>query len=148
MSSLWVSVRGVPADLTSAPGVRNLRHIATTMAQQKLAYEFPYSSFELETDLTFILLSEGKAILPVGRLTPIAELGAELILSVVHARRPTASSTSSPVPPLAPPPLRHQPNSTPSAPSSQSRGAPSLPSRPRCLRCGRITVSPPSHGHH
>lgn len=35
------------------------------MAQQKLSYEFPYSSFELETDLSFILLSEGKAILPV-----------------------------------------------------------------------------------
>lgn len=37
------------------------------MAQQKLSYEFPYSSFDLETDLTFILLSEGKAIIPVCR---------------------------------------------------------------------------------
>ncbi|GAA6026949.1 hypothetical protein JCM8097_005989 [Rhodosporidiobolus ruineniae] len=45
-------------------GVRNLRHLATTVAQQKLAYEFPYSSFELETDLNFILLSEGRAIVP------------------------------------------------------------------------------------
>lgn len=38
------------------------------MAQQKLSYEFPYSSFDLETDLTFILLSEGKAIIPVCHL--------------------------------------------------------------------------------
>lgn len=48
--------------------MRNLRHLATTIAQQKLTYEFPYSSFELETDLSFILLSEGKAIVPVSLL--------------------------------------------------------------------------------
>lgn len=47
--------------------MRNLRHLATAITQQKLAYEFPYSSFELDTDLNFVLLSEGKAILPVGR---------------------------------------------------------------------------------
>ena len=46
--------------------MRNLRHLATAITQQKLAYEFPYSSFELDTDLNFVLLSEGKAILPVG----------------------------------------------------------------------------------
>lgn len=46
-------------------GVRNLRHIATTVAQQKLSYQFPFSSFELETDLDFIILSVGKAIIPV-----------------------------------------------------------------------------------
>lgn len=57
-----------PATLTEGArrtGVRNLRHVATTVAQQKLSYEFPFSSFELETDLNFILLSEGKAIVPV-----------------------------------------------------------------------------------
>lgn len=46
-------------------GVRNLRHLATAITQQKVSYEFPYSSFELDTDLNFVLLSEGKAILPV-----------------------------------------------------------------------------------
>ena len=56
------------------PGVRNLRHLATAITQQKLAYEFPYSSFELDTDLNFVLLSEGKAILPVG-LEPIPPAG-------------------------------------------------------------------------
>lgn len=51
--------------LRTLAGVRNLRHLATAITQQKLAYEFPYSSFELDTDLSFVLLSEGKAILPV-----------------------------------------------------------------------------------
>ncbi|GAA5941819.1 uncharacterized protein JCM15063_000785 [Sporobolomyces koalae] len=45
-------------------GVRNLRSLSTTIAQQKLAYEFPFSSFELETDLGFVVVSEGKAIVP------------------------------------------------------------------------------------
>ncbi|POY76677.1 hypothetical protein BMF94_0269 [Rhodotorula taiwanensis] len=45
-------------------GVRNLRHLATAITQQKVSYEFPYSSFELDTDLNFVLLSEGKAVLP------------------------------------------------------------------------------------
>lgn len=51
--------------LTPCKGVRNLRHLTTTIASQKLSYEFPYSSFDLETDLAFILLSEGKALVPV-----------------------------------------------------------------------------------
>lgn len=51
-------------------GVRNLRHLTTTVASQKLSYEFPYSSFDLETDLAFILLSEGKALVPVRPLLP------------------------------------------------------------------------------
>lgn len=48
-----------------AKGVRNLQHLTTTVATQKLAYEFPYSSFDLDTDLAFIVLSEGKALIPV-----------------------------------------------------------------------------------
>jgi hypothetical protein len=66
----WGPTRWKEADLRlpvrGPPGVRNLRHLATAITQQKLAYEFPYSSFELDTDLNFVLLSEGKAILPVG----------------------------------------------------------------------------------
>lgn len=46
-------------------GVRNLRNLSTTISQQKLAYEFPFSSFDLETDLGFVVLSEGKAFIPV-----------------------------------------------------------------------------------
>ncbi|GAA5953960.1 hypothetical protein JCM3765_000708 [Sporobolomyces pararoseus] len=45
-------------------GVRNLRSLSTTISQQKLVYEFPFSSFELETDLGFLVVSEGKAIVP------------------------------------------------------------------------------------
>ncbi|GAA5883357.1 hypothetical protein JCM16303_006707 [Sporobolomyces ruberrimus] len=45
-------------------GVRNLRSLSTTVSQQKLVYEFPFSSFELETDLGFLVVSEGKAIVP------------------------------------------------------------------------------------
>ncbi|GAA5874258.1 hypothetical protein JCM3774_000922 [Rhodotorula dairenensis] len=67
-------------------GVRNLRHLATAITQQKLAYEFPYSSFELDTDLNFVLLSEGKAILPTD--------------CVVYVR-PAASSSKQPVRPDA-----------------------------------------------
>lgn len=51
-------------------GVRNLRSLATAVTQQKLSYEFPYSSFDLDTDLNFVLVSEGKAILPV-RVPPL-----------------------------------------------------------------------------
>ncbi|GAA5900559.1 uncharacterized protein JCM6883_002882 [Sporobolomyces salmoneus] len=61
-------------------GVRNLRSLSTTISQQKLVYEFPFSSFELETDLGFIVASEGKSIVPTDctvfvepkrRMTPI-----------------------------------------------------------------------------
>ncbi|KAK4053744.1 hypothetical protein OIV83_001400 [Microbotryomycetes sp. JL201] len=59
-----VDMRGITEGKLDDRGVRNLRHLATTMAQQKLSYEFPFSCFELETDLPFVLLSEGKAIIP------------------------------------------------------------------------------------
>jgi hypothetical protein len=70
-------------------GVRNLRHIATTIAQQKLAYEFPYSSFELETDLNFLVLSEGKAIVPVSfSLSLLSLLAGPLTSSSFPSFRP------------------------------------------------------------
>ncbi|CEQ39904.1 SPOSA6832_01455 [Sporobolomyces salmonicolor] len=59
-----VDMRGLAEGKLEDTGVRNLRHLATTVAQQKLAYAFPFSSFDLDTDLGFILLSEGKAIVP------------------------------------------------------------------------------------
>ncbi|GAA6056399.1 hypothetical protein JCM3770_000683 [Rhodotorula araucariae] len=63
-TAVVVDLRGVGEGKLEDIGVRNLRHLATTIAQQKLSYEFPYSSFDLETDLNFIVLSEGKAIVP------------------------------------------------------------------------------------
>lgn len=53
------------ARVSEVTGVRNLRSLSTTVSQQKLVYEFPFSSFELETDLGFLVVSEGKAIVPV-----------------------------------------------------------------------------------
>ncbi|BGP13969.1 hypothetical protein JCM10213v2_001907 [Rhodosporidiobolus nylandii] len=64
-TAVLVDLRGISEGKLEDTGVRNLRHLATTVSQQKLAYEFPFSSFELDTDLNFILLSEGKAIVPV-----------------------------------------------------------------------------------
>ncbi|GAA6044679.1 hypothetical protein NBRC10513_004549 [Rhodotorula toruloides] len=64
-TAVVLDLRGIGEGKLEDTGVRNLRHVATTVAQQKLSYEFPFSSFELETDLNFILLSEGKAIVPV-----------------------------------------------------------------------------------
>ncbi|GAA5901458.1 hypothetical protein JCM8208_001808 [Rhodotorula glutinis] len=63
-TAVVVDLRGIGEGKLEDMGVRNLRHLATTVSQQKLAYEFPFSSFELETDLNFVLLSEGKAIVP------------------------------------------------------------------------------------
>ncbi|GAA5929302.1 hypothetical protein JCM3775_002304 [Rhodotorula graminis] len=63
-TAVVVDLRGIGEGKLEDTGVRNLRHLATTVAQQKLAYEFPFSSFDLETDLNFLLLSEGKAIVP------------------------------------------------------------------------------------
>ncbi|GAA5927019.1 hypothetical protein JCM10213_005555 [Rhodosporidiobolus nylandii] len=63
-TAVLVDLRGISEGKLEDTGVRNLRHLATTVSQQKLAYEFPFSSFELDTDLNFILLSEGKAIVP------------------------------------------------------------------------------------
>ncbi|BGP22901.1 hypothetical protein JCM10295v2_001792 [Rhodotorula toruloides] len=63
-TAVVVDLRGIGEGKLEGTGVQNLRHVATTVAQQKLSYQFPFSTFELETDLNFILLSEGKAIVP------------------------------------------------------------------------------------
>ena len=63
-SAVLVDLRGVGEGRLEDGGVRNLHALATAVAQQKLEYAFPFSSFELETDLNFVLLSEGKAIIP------------------------------------------------------------------------------------
>ncbi|CDR48017.1 hypothetical protein NBRC10512_002616 [Rhodotorula toruloides] len=84
-TAVVVDLRGIGEGKLEDTGVRNLRHVATTVAQQKLSYEFPFSSFELETDLNFILLSEGKAIVP-----------AECVVYVKPAATDSKASTSQP----------------------------------------------------
>ncbi|KAJ9120939.1 hypothetical protein QFC22_002875 [Naganishia vaughanmartiniae] len=48
-------------------GVRNLKALADTVRTQKLRYEFPYVSedFGMETDLAFVVVGQGKSLLPV-----------------------------------------------------------------------------------
>jgi hypothetical protein len=60
-----VDMRGVGEGVLGDGGVRNLRTLAKTIASQKVDYEFPYSVFEMESDLGFVVLSEGKALVPV-----------------------------------------------------------------------------------
>ncbi|KAL8292985.1 hypothetical protein RQP46_000679 [Phenoliferia psychrophenolica] len=64
-TTVLVDTRGIGEGKLEDAGVRNLQHLTTTIATQKLAYEFPYSSFELDTDLGFVILSEGKALIPL-----------------------------------------------------------------------------------
>jgi hypothetical protein len=49
-------------------GVKNLHALAETVRTQKLRYEFPYVSedFGMETDLGFVVVGQGKTLLPVG----------------------------------------------------------------------------------
>ena len=45
----------------TAPGIQNLRSIQETMQTQSLDYRFPFSStFNFETDLNFIITTQGK----------------------------------------------------------------------------------------
>lgn len=48
-------------------GVRNVKALADTVRTQKLRYEFPYVSeeFGMETDLAFVVMGQGKSLLPV-----------------------------------------------------------------------------------
>lgn len=52
-------------------GVKNLHALAETVRTQKLRYEFPYVSedFGMETDLGFVVVGQGKSLLPVSRVT-------------------------------------------------------------------------------
>lgn len=48
-------------------GVKNLQALAETVRTQRLRYEFPYVSedFGMETDLGFVVVGQGKTLLPV-----------------------------------------------------------------------------------
>ncbi|KAJ9093418.1 hypothetical protein QFC21_006449 [Naganishia friedmannii] len=54
-------------------GVRNLKALADTVRTQKLRYEFPYVSeeFGMETDLAFVVMGQGKSLLPVDLHMPL-----------------------------------------------------------------------------
>ncbi|WFD30477.1 hypothetical protein MSPP1_001498 [Malassezia sp. CBS 17886] len=46
-------------------GVRNVRALASVLQSHTLAYVFPFSEFEFNTDLNVVVLSTGKSFLPV-----------------------------------------------------------------------------------
>jgi hypothetical protein len=46
-------------------GVKNLKALARVITDQKLAYVFPYSEFDFDTDFGVVVLSEGKSLLAV-----------------------------------------------------------------------------------
>ncbi|KAJ9121232.1 hypothetical protein QFC24_004907 [Naganishia onofrii] len=54
-------------------GVRNVKALADTVRTQKLRYEFPYVSeeFGMETDLAFVVMGQGKSLLPVDLHMPL-----------------------------------------------------------------------------
>jgi hypothetical protein len=59
-------------------GVRNLRFLSRMIAAQKLSFEFPYYEFEIDTDLSILVMGESKSILPVSLQ--------EIIVMVGHGR--------------------------------------------------------------
>lgn len=46
-------------------GVRNLRFLSRIVVGQKLGFEFPFHEFEIDTDLTVLVLGSSKSFLPV-----------------------------------------------------------------------------------
>lgn len=47
------------------PGVRNFQALQNLIQNQTLTYEFPYSQYELDTDISVLTLSTRKSMLPV-----------------------------------------------------------------------------------
>ena len=46
-------------------GIRNLRFLSRIAVAQKLSFEFPYHEFEIDTDISMLVLGDSKTILPV-----------------------------------------------------------------------------------
>ncbi|KAI8384705.1 putative alanine racemase-domain-containing protein [Radiomyces spectabilis] len=52
-------------------GVRNIQALNNVIVSQTLAYEFPYSQFDFDTDLGIIVLSSTKSMLPSHCVVPL-----------------------------------------------------------------------------
>lgn len=68
------------------PGVKNMQALASVLQEQTLAYVFPFSSFTFETDLTMIVISKGKSLLPVGSLPVRVNSRMKVLTSLISAR--------------------------------------------------------------
>lgn len=69
-------------------GVRNLRFLSRIPVAQKLGFEFPYHEFDIDTDLSFLVLGESKSILPV--TPPLNLTNAEVSIAFPHVRCETS----------------------------------------------------------
>ncbi|PWN40966.1 hypothetical protein IE81DRAFT_325055 [Ceraceosorus guamensis] len=72
-------------------GVANVRELANLLSTRKLSYAFPFSSFDFETDLPFIVLSAGKSMLPVDVQVPLRSKN----IVAAQAVQPTSSQLAS-----------------------------------------------------
>ncbi|CEH11868.1 mini-chromosome maintenance complex-binding protein [Ceraceosorus bombacis] len=72
-------------------GVANVRELANLLSTRKLSYAFPFSSFDFETDLPFIVLSAGKSMLPVDVQVPLRSKN----IVAAQAAQPTSSQLAS-----------------------------------------------------
>lgn len=68
-----------------------MRELANLLSTRKLSYAFPFSSFDFETDLPFIVLSAGKSMLPVDVQVPLRGNA----VADTQAAQPTTSQLAS-----------------------------------------------------
>jgi hypothetical protein len=60
-------------------GIANVRALSDLLTTHKLAYAFPFSSHEMDTDLPCVVISQGKSFLPIDVQIPLqADEGASL----------------------------------------------------------------------
>jgi hypothetical protein len=71
--ALVVDESGMSEGKLGDMGVRNLRFLSRISSLQKIGFEFPFHEFEIDTDVTFLVLGSSKSILPV-RSTPFFNL--------------------------------------------------------------------------
>jgi Mini-chromosome maintenance replisome factor len=64
-TALVIDEAGLQEGKLGDTGVRNLRFLSRIPVAQKLGFEFPYHEFDIDTDLSFLVLGDSKSILPV-----------------------------------------------------------------------------------
>ena len=52
-------------------GMRNIRALAAVLQSHTLPYVFPYSEYDMPTDLNVVVLSTGKSLLPLDIQVPV-----------------------------------------------------------------------------
>ncbi|KAL1933589.1 hypothetical protein VTP01DRAFT_7679 [Rhizomucor pusillus] len=76
-TSLLIDETSLTEGTLNDTGVRNVQALNNVIQNQSLKYDFPYSQFDFDTDISIISLSSGKSILPNHcsvRLEPIYNL--------------------------------------------------------------------------